>query len=434
MAPPPAVSSLTTTPPFNALVWAKIEGYRWWPAVVLDPGRHEKADRATRAALVAAGDGDTASSTCLVSFLATSDHARLPLCKLLPLREEDWEEMSKGGRRGGGFDKAVSEASEWLRRRREGKESAAALPPGGSGAAALSVGKKARPKAQPRLPARAKPSDRAQQSSDSREEGVGIRGGEGDAAAAPSSKRPKLEAQAGDEALKGPAQRALAPASSDPQPPRRRRDALGAAPGGEDARGEPTTRPRGTGGAPALRPGPPQSAAAAAAAAAEQERDTCGREEAEAQRRLLCARAELRRCEQEALQRQRHAQAALLKAQAARALAAEEEVRDEQRHRQQQEEQVRLQQGEAQALPIAFPPGFPEPDPSPPEQQAEQQQLQSRHGGAVEEAVAAAVEAEPPPGVGAVGSHVGEECLAAQLAAAHHNSCLPLKKRWQNAG
>jgi hypothetical protein len=37
-------------PPYNALVWAKIEGYRWWPAVVLDPSRHSDADKATRAA------------------------------------------------------------------------------------------------------------------------------------------------------------------------------------------------------------------------------------------------------------------------------------------------------------------------------------------------------------------------------------------------
>lgn len=133
---------------FDTLVWAKIEGYRWWPAVVLDPARHVAADKATRAA-----PGVDAAHTQLVTFLATADHARLPLSKLMPLREEEFGSLSAGGRRGGGFERAVKEAAAWLEARRDGRAGVpfSALPAPGAAAVAAAE-KAARQRGRPRKP------------------------------------------------------------------------------------------------------------------------------------------------------------------------------------------------------------------------------------------------------------------------------------------
>ena len=72
----------------GALVWAKMEGYRWWPAEVLEPGRHAAVDKAATAA---AGGKVAPRARCRTalfsaaaaqmpqSYLGASSRRRVPL-------------------------------------------------------------------------------------------------------------------------------------------------------------------------------------------------------------------------------------------------------------------------------------------------------------------------------------------------------------------
>jgi len=124
---------METFPDFDTLVWAKLEGWRPWPALVLDPETVQKIDAAVRKDLAVDGV-HTAEDTSLVRFLGTGDHARLPLSKLMPLQDDStFKVLSTGGKRGGGFETAVTEATTWLERHGKrkpsaGKTTAAAMP------------------------------------------------------------------------------------------------------------------------------------------------------------------------------------------------------------------------------------------------------------------------------------------------------------------
>ena len=126
----PLPSAMDAAPAYDTLVWAKLEGYRHWPGLVLDPAKSGAVDAAVKRDLVA--DGQETVDTVLIRFLGTGDHARLPLFKLLPLLDNStFKQLSAGGKRGGGFDAAVTEALAWLQRHGKKGKAPPALPSDG---------------------------------------------------------------------------------------------------------------------------------------------------------------------------------------------------------------------------------------------------------------------------------------------------------------
>ena len=98
-------------------VWAKVEGYRWWPATVQDPLDHPE--------VAARGHGGKERAV-VVRFHQTRDLASLPLAKVCDF-EENLAEKSQGGKKTGGFAQAVRAAREALEaRRRAGVDAGAA--------------------------------------------------------------------------------------------------------------------------------------------------------------------------------------------------------------------------------------------------------------------------------------------------------------------
>ena len=89
-------------------VWAKVEGYRWWPATVQDPLDHPE--------VAARGHGGKERAV-VVRFHQTRDLASLPLAKVCDF-EENLAEKSQGGKKTGGFAQAVRAAREALEARR----------------------------------------------------------------------------------------------------------------------------------------------------------------------------------------------------------------------------------------------------------------------------------------------------------------------------
>ena len=97
-------------------VWAKVEGYRWWPATVQDPLDHPE--------VAARGHGGKERAV-VVRFHQTRDLASLPLAKVCDF-EENLAEKSQGGKKTGGFAQAVRAAREALEaRRRAGADAGA---------------------------------------------------------------------------------------------------------------------------------------------------------------------------------------------------------------------------------------------------------------------------------------------------------------------
>ena len=75
-------------------MWAKVEGYRWWPAVVLDPADHRDEMRD-------APKMPRRSKPVLVRFLSTEDLGFMAPSKVLDFAAHV-REKSTGGRRAGG--------------------------------------------------------------------------------------------------------------------------------------------------------------------------------------------------------------------------------------------------------------------------------------------------------------------------------------------
>ena len=85
-------------------VWAKVEGYRWWPATVQDPREHPE--------VAARGNGGK-ERLVVVRFHQTRDLAALPTSKVVDF-ETHLAEKSAGGKKSGGFAQAVAAAKEAL--------------------------------------------------------------------------------------------------------------------------------------------------------------------------------------------------------------------------------------------------------------------------------------------------------------------------------
>ena len=86
-------------------VWAKVEGYRWWPAAVQDPREHPE--------VTARGNGGK-ERLVVVRFHQTHDLAALPTSKVMDF-ETHLAEKSTGGKKSGGFALAVAAAKQALR-------------------------------------------------------------------------------------------------------------------------------------------------------------------------------------------------------------------------------------------------------------------------------------------------------------------------------
>ena len=87
-------------------VWAKVEGYRWWPAVVLDPADHRDEMRD-------APKMPDRSKPVLVRFHHTEDLGFMAPSKVLDFAAHV-REKSAGGKKGGGFAQAVAAAKAAL--------------------------------------------------------------------------------------------------------------------------------------------------------------------------------------------------------------------------------------------------------------------------------------------------------------------------------
>ena len=95
-------------------VWAKVEGYRWWPATVLDPKEHaEWKGGGTKGGSMSGAGGDLRDERdekrVLVRFHHTNDFGSLRDCKILDF-ETHKREKSRGGKKASGFAQAVAAA------------------------------------------------------------------------------------------------------------------------------------------------------------------------------------------------------------------------------------------------------------------------------------------------------------------------------------
>ena len=80
-------------------MWAKVEGYRWWPAHVLDPNDHREEMRD-------APKLPDRAKPVLVRFHHTQDIGFMAPSKVLDFAEHV-KEKSAGGKKGGGRDKGA---------------------------------------------------------------------------------------------------------------------------------------------------------------------------------------------------------------------------------------------------------------------------------------------------------------------------------------
>ena len=93
-------------------MWAKVEGYRWWPAHVLDPNDHREEMRD-------APKLPDRAKPVLVRFHHTQDIGFMAPSKVLDFAEHV-KEKSAGGKKGGGFAQAVAAAKAALGMATEG--------------------------------------------------------------------------------------------------------------------------------------------------------------------------------------------------------------------------------------------------------------------------------------------------------------------------
>jgi len=93
-------------------VWAKVEGYRWWPAHVLDPNDHREEMRD-------APKLPDRAKPVLVRFHHTQDIGFMAPSKVLDFAEHV-KEKSAGGKKSGGFAQAVAAAKAALGMATEG--------------------------------------------------------------------------------------------------------------------------------------------------------------------------------------------------------------------------------------------------------------------------------------------------------------------------
>ena len=305
-------AAMDAPPAVDSLVWAKLEGYRHWPGLVLDPSKCPAVDAAVKRDLAA--NGQETADTVLIRFLGTGDHARLALSKLLALEnDQSFKTLSSGGKRGGGFDAAVTEALAWLQR--HGKKGKALPAPPSDG------GKGKHVKAAPNAAAAAR----------SHAAVPAPRDGAGDALAGMD----ESPCGPGTTEMPGPAVQAHKSskrrADGDGRP--RHNTASGSASGGGDTSGQPAV------GGPASRvcgANPPPGVALSAAtlalqsAAAEAAADlgAAQRAAAAAHRRAEAARHEVARCDAAVAEAAHNAAAAAERARAARQAADTSEQND----------------------------------------------------------------------------------------------------------
>jgi hypothetical protein len=303
---------MDTSPAVDTLVWAKLEGYRHWPAKVLDPSKSTGVDAAVKRDLVA--NGQETADTVLVRFLGTGDHARLALSKLLPLdNDQSFKTLSTGGKRGGGFDAAVTEALAWLQRHgKKGKAPSAPPSDGGKGM-------------------HAKPAPTAAAAPAARSHAAVPAPRDGDADMDESPCGPGTTENPGPAAQPIRGFSSKRRADGDERP--RHNTASGSASGGGDTSGQPAV------GGPASRicgANPPPGVALSAAtlalqsAAAEAAADlgAAERAAASAHRRAEAARHEVARCDAAVAETAHHAAAAAERARAARQAADTSEQND----------------------------------------------------------------------------------------------------------
>lgn len=131
---------LVVPPKVGDLVWAKVEGYRWWPSAVLDPRTNKGKDVNARDA-----SGLSANKTVLVQFFGTKDYARLPMTKLLDF-EEHREEKARSSKRSASFDHALSEANKAFAKAAKAAREAEATTPKGSAAGGAAESGRKRPR------------------------------------------------------------------------------------------------------------------------------------------------------------------------------------------------------------------------------------------------------------------------------------------------